>query len=116
VRDALGNESQALGSYLTEKLTAKLHEENVARIVERSQLAKVTQELYLTHTGGFDEDSAMNIGNLLGVEAVVSTLYADLGASSIEVNSKLVHVETGEILGVGTTALPRSAIERMLPR
>jgi curli production assembly/transport component CsgG len=116
VRDTLGNESQALGSYFTEKLTAKLHEENVARIVERSQLARVTQELYLTHTGGFEEDSAMKIGNLLGVEAVVTTLYADVGQSSIEVNSKVVHVETGEILGVGTMALPRGAVERLLPR
>jgi hypothetical protein len=116
VRDTLGNESQPLGSYLTEKLTAKLHEENVARIVERSQLTKVTQELYLTHSGGFEEDSAMRIGNLLGVEAVVTTLYADVGQSSIEVNSKVVHVETGEILCVGTMALPRGAVERMLPR
>jgi len=116
VRDTLGNESQALGSYLTEKLTAKLYEENVAKIVERSQLTKVTQELYLTHAGGFDEDSAMKIGNLLGVEAVLTTLYADVGQSSIEVNSKVVHVETGEILCVGTTALPRGAVERMLSR
>jgi Curli production assembly/transport component CsgG len=116
VRDTFGNESQAFGSYLTEKLTAKLHEENVAKIVERSQLARVTQELYLTHAGGFDEDSSMKIGNFLGVEAVVTTLYADVGQSSIEVNSKVVRVETGEILGVGTIALARGAVERMLPR
>jgi hypothetical protein len=115
-RDALGNESQAFGNYLTEKMTAKLHEENVARIVERSQLTKVTQELSLTHSGSFDEESAMRIGNLLGVEAVVTTLYADVGYSSIEVNSKIVRVETGEILGVGATAFPRVAVERMLTR
>ena len=114
VQDTLGNEDQALGNYLTEKLTAKLHEENVARIVERSQLTRVKQELYLTHSGGFDEESAMKIGNLLGVEAMVTTLYADVGQSSIDVTSKVVHVETGEILGVGTATLPRIAVERML--
>jgi hypothetical protein len=116
VQDTLGNENQALGNYLTEKLTAKLHEENVARIVERSQLTRVTQELSLTHSGSFDEESAMRIGNLLGVEALVTTLYANLGHSSIEVNSKVVRVETGEILGVGTATLPRVAVERMLPQ
>ena len=116
VHDALGNENQAIASYLTEKLTAKLHEENVVTIVERSQLTKVTQELYLSHSGGFEEGSAMKIGNLLGVEAVVTTLYADVGQASIEVNSKLVRVETGEILGVGTVTFPRAAVERMLPR
>ncbi len=114
LQDTLGNEDQALGNYLTEKLTAKLHEENVARVVERSQLTRVKQELYLTHSGGFDEESAMKIGNLLGVEAVVTTLYADVGQSSIDVTSKVVHVETGEILGVGTATLPRVAVERML--
>jgi hypothetical protein len=76
----------------------------------------MTQELALTHSGSFDEESAMRIGNLLGVEAVVTTLYADVGHSSIEVNSKVVRVETGEILGVGTTAFPRVAVERMLPQ
>jgi Curli production assembly/transport component CsgG len=116
VQDTLGSESQAFGNYLTEKLTAKLHEENVVRIVERSQLTKVTQELSLTHSGSFDEESAMRIGNLLGVEALVTTLYANLGDSSIEVNSKVVRVETGEILGVGATTLPRVALERMLPQ
>jgi hypothetical protein len=116
VRDAFGNESQAFGNYLTEKLTAKLHEENVARIVERSQLTTVTQELSLTHSASFNEESAMRIGNLLGVEAIVMTLYADVGHSSIEVNSKVVRVETGEIVGVATTALPRIAVERMVTR
>lgn len=116
VRDALGNENQPLGSYLTEKLTAKLHEESVARIVERSQLSRVTQELYLTHTGGFGEESAMKIGNLLGVEAVVTTLYADVGQASLDVTSKIVHVETGEILGVGTIVFPRSSVERLLSK
>ena len=116
VRDSLGNENQAFGNYLTEKLTAKLHVENVAKIVERAQLTKVAEELSLTYSGNFDEDSAMKVGSLLGVEALVSTLYADIGPSSIEVNSKVVRVDTGEILGVGSTALPRVAVERMLPK
>ena len=58
----------------------------------------------------------MNIGHLLGVEAVVTTLYADLGSSSLDVTSRIVRVETGEILGVGTVILPRGALERLLPR
>jgi hypothetical protein len=114
VRDISEKAGETLGTYLTEKLTAKLHEEKVAKIVERSRLTMVTNELALTYSGNFDEGTVMKIGKLLGTEAVVTTSYADLGRLTIEVNSTIVSVETGEILGVGTTALPRSALERML--
>jgi hypothetical protein len=114
VRDISEKDGQTLGAYLTEKLTAKLHEEKVAKIVERSRLATVTNELALTYSGNFDERTVMKIGKLLGTEAVVTTSYADLGRLTIEVNSTIVSVETGEILGVGTAALPRNTLERML--
>lgn len=114
VRDISGSDGQTLGAYLTEKLTAKLHEEKVAKIVERSRLTMVTNELALNYSGNFDESTVMKIGKLLGTEAVVTTSYADLGRLTIEVNSTLLSVETGEILGVGTAALPRNALERML--
>jgi TolB-like protein len=114
VRDISEKDGQTLGTYLTEKLTAKLHEEKVAKIVERSRLTKVTTELALTYSGNFDEGTFMKIGKLLGAEAVVTTSYADLGRSTIEVNSTIISAETGEILGVGTAVLPRSALERML--
>ena len=114
VRDISEKDGQTLGTYLTEKLTAKLHEEKVAKIVERSRLTTVTNELALTYSGNFDESTVMKIGKLLGTEAVVTTSYADLGRLTIEVNSTIVSVETGEILGVGTAALPRNALEKML--
>ena len=114
VRDISGKDGQTLATYLTEKLTAKLHEEKVAKIVERSRLTTVTNELALTYSGNFDEGTVMRLGKLLGSEAVVTTSYADLGQSTIEVNSTIVSVETGEVLGVGTAILPRSAMEKLL--
>ena len=114
VRDISGTDSQTLGMYLTDKLTAKLHEEKIAKIVERSRLTTVTNELALTYSGSFDDGTVMKIGNLLGTEAVVTSSYADLSRSTIEVNSTIIRVETGEILGVGTAILPRGALERML--
>jgi hypothetical protein len=114
VQDASGKENKPLGNYLTEKLSVKLHEEGSVKLVERAQLARVKEELALTQTGGFDESSAMRIGKLLGVDAVVTTFYADLGHSSIEINSKAVRVETGEVIGVGTAEIPRAAVQRML--
>jgi hypothetical protein len=114
VRDISEKDGQTLGTYLTDKLTAKLHEEKVTKIVERSRLTTVTNELALTYSANFDEGTVMKIGKLLGTEAVVTTSYADLGRSTIEVNSTIVSVETGEILGVGTAVLPRSALEKML--
>ena len=113
VRDISGTDGQTLGMYLTEKLTAKLHEEKVAKIVERSRLTTVTNELALTYSGNFEDGTVMKIGKLLGTEAVITTSYADLSQSTIEVNSTIIGVETGEILGVGTAILPRGALESM---
>ncbi len=114
VQDTSGKENKPLGNYLTEKLAAKLHEEGSVKLVERAQLSRVKEELALTQTGGFDESSAMRIGKLLGVDAVVTTSYADLGHSHVEINSKVVRVETGEVIGVGTAEVPRAAVQRML--
>jgi hypothetical protein len=77
--DVAEKKNKPFCNYVTEKLTAPLHEQGAATVVERSQLSKVIQELALTRVGGFDEDSAMKIGRLLGVDAVVTTLFADLG-------------------------------------
>ncbi len=114
VQDLSGKDGRTLGTYLTEKLTATLHEEKAARIVERSRLAAVTNEIALSYSGPFDENSVARLGKLLGTEAVVTTSYVALGPSTIEMNSAVVSVETAEVLGVGSAALPRSALEPML--
>ena len=83
-------------------------------MVERSQLDKVIEELHLTMSGRFDEASVQRIGKLLGVDAVIVGSYTELGTHTVEVNSRVIHVETGEIVGVGTVQIPTGAVEPLL--
>ncbi len=112
--DASHEVNRPLGNYLTEKLTTALYKIGSAKVVERSQLDKVIEELHLTMSGRFDEASVQRIGKLLGVDAVIVGSYTELGTHTVEVNSRVIHVETGEIVGVGTVQIPTGAVEPLL--
>ena len=114
IENASGGISGPLGNYLTERLTNSLYAKSVGKLVERSQLKKVIDELALTQGGIFDEGSAKKIGRFLGVDAVVTGTYAELGNQTIEVNSRMVRVETGEVLGAGSIQIPSSAVLQLL--
>ena len=103
-----------MGNYLTERITNELYATGLVKVVERAQLGKVIEELALTQGGAFDENSAKRVGRLLGVDAIVTGTYAELGSHTVEINSRIVNVETGEVLGVGTIQIPRSAVQQML--
>jgi TolB-like protein len=114
IENASGAISGPFGNYLTERLTNNLYSKSVVKVVERAQLKKVIDELALTQGGNFDEGSAKKIGRFLGVDAVVTGTYAELGNQTVEVNARVVSVETGEVLGVGTVQIPKAAIQQML--
>jgi len=103
-----------LSNYFTEKLTNTLYKTGSAKIVERSQLGKVIDELALTMSGRFDDASVKRIGQLLGVDALIMGTYAELGTRTVEVNSRIVNVETAEVLGVGTIQIPRAVVRQLL--
>jgi len=97
--DASHEVNRPLGNYLTEILTNKLYKTGSAKVVERAQLNKVIEELRLTMSGRFDDASVQRIGQLLGVDGVIVGSYTELGTHTVEVNSRVIHVETGEIVG-----------------
>lgn len=116
VEDATKAGNTPLGNYLTERLTNELYALGLAKVkvVERSQMGKVVEELAITQSGRFDESSTKQIGKFLGVDAVVTGSYAEIGLQKVEINLRVVSVETAEILGVGTIQIPRSGVQQML--
>ena len=65
-------------------------------------------------TGRFDDATIKQIGHLLGVDAVIISTYAEIGVRDVEVNSRIVDVETGAILGVGSIHVSRRAVRQLL--
>lgn len=82
-------------SIISEKLTTKIVQRKKMQVVERSLLEKVLSELKLQQTGAIDQESAKQLGNVLGVEAIVTGTLIDMGNNQIEINARLIHAESG---------------------
>ncbi|OGR80559.1 MAG: hypothetical protein A3I11_08715 [Elusimicrobia bacterium RIFCSPLOWO2_02_FULL_39_32] len=92
-----GRESKG-STIVSERLITKIVEQKKLEVIERSLLEKVFRELKLQTSGGIDEESAKQIGKVLGVEAIVSGTLIDLGEEEVEINARLIQAETGKIL------------------
>lgn len=114
ISDASRQVNRPLGNYLTETLTTALYKTASVKVVERFQLDRVIDELALTMTGRFNDASVKQIGRLLGVDALIIGTYVELGTRNVEVNSRIVAVETGEVLGAGTVQIPRRVVWHLL--
>ena len=98
--DLDGKESR-MGKLLTERLITRLVDSKEVEVIERSQLNKVLEELKLSLSGVVDSASAQKIGQVLGVEAIVSGTIVDL-KDKWEVNARMINTETGAILSAAT--------------
>jgi TolB-like protein len=92
---------------VSERLTTRISGRGKLRVVERTLLQKVLQELKLQNTGAISQDSAKKLGGLLGVEAIVTGTLIDLGNGQIEINARLIQAETGLVLAAAGGTQPR---------
>lgn len=105
--DLDGNVS-AFGQYLAEKLITALFMDNQGKIevVERRQLMKVLSEQKLTMSGLLDASAMKNVGQILGIDAIVTGAITDLG-NQVDVNARLIGVDTAKIFAVAATKIPK---------
>jgi len=104
----LGDNVNDLGRYLAEKLISELFKlnSNGFSIIERRQLAKVLREQKLSTSGLIDAKAMQKVGNLLGVDAIVTGSITDLG-NIIEINARVISVETGDVIGSASSQIPK---------
>ncbi|NUO83532.1 hypothetical protein HUU05_25950 [candidate division KSB1 bacterium] len=87
----------SLGKTLAEMLTTALINRNNYRIIERNQLERVFQEQALGQSGALESETAVAVGNILGVQAVVvGTLSKP--AQAFEADARILNVSTGEAM------------------
>jgi len=111
--DLEGNVTQ-FGKYLAEELITRLFRTRKFEVVERQLLNKVLSEQKLGITGLIDDESAIAIGKLLGVDAIVSGTITDLG-KSLKVNARIISTETGKVFGVaGTNIVKDETVEKLM--
>lgn len=90
-------QAEGFNRALQEMLTTDLSTSRDVRVVERTQLEEVLQELKLGKTEFLDQASAARVGKGLGAQAILTgSLWIRDG--TMRIDARLVHVETGEII------------------
>lgn len=87
------------GSVVSERLTTELVKAGSHKVVERTEINKVLSELKLQGSGVMDPESVKRIGKLLSVDLIVVGTLTELPGRELEIHSRVVGVESGEILG-----------------
>ncbi len=87
-----------LGSSCADALISRISSDRSVRIVEREYLNKIIEELKLQMGGLVDENTAVEVGRLIGVQYFVfgsATKFND----NLVLSTRTVNVETAEIVG-----------------
>ncbi len=102
-----------LGKYLAEELTTRLYRTGKFEVVERQLLNKVIQEQQLGLTGYIDDNTAVSLGQILGVDAIASGSITDLGVY-VKVNARLISSDSGKVFSVASVKIPKDETVCML--
>jgi len=100
-----------LGQFMAEELTTQLFllAPGKFEVVERRQILKLEEELALSQMGVIEEKSLKKMGQVLGVEAVVTGSMTDLG-NTVKVNARMIAVESAKVFAVAATSIPKTGI------
>ena len=95
----IDGEASAEGKLIADRIINYLVKDGSLNIIERSRIEKILSEQELQASGIVDSATAKELGKTMGVEAVIIGTVAKFGDES-EINTRLVNVQTAEIIGV----------------
>ena len=88
--------SQAFSDYVIDELTGKMVAGRRLTIVDRRNLALITQEMNLQLSGDVSDESAQTIGRMLGAQSIVSGSLTNMG-NFYRFRIRVINVETAAI-------------------
>ena len=98
------DEETGIGANVSEMLITGLIQTEKFQVVERSQLDKILEEQALGQSGFLDQETAAQVGTLIGVDAVVVG-NVGLLKTQIEIDGRLVQPENGKVLSAGSVTV-----------
>ena len=101
-----GSKSQTPG-IVQERLTTAMAQDKSLNIIERNLLKRVLDEQRLQISGAINDTDAKAIGKIAGADAVVTGTISDLDNNEIEINARVIHVESGKIVAAGIARIKR---------
>ncbi len=97
-----------LGKLIPEELTTRMFKATEFQVVERQLLNKVLEEQKLGASGVLDPNSVAEIGNVLGVDAIVTGTVVDRG-DAIRINARMIETEQAHVFAVASVSVSREA-------
>jgi TolB-like protein len=102
----------SMGRTLSDLVSAKLAPRKGFKLVERASMARVMGELKLGQTGAIDQASAIQLGRMLGANVIAFGSYSKMEGVAV-LSTRLVKVETGEIIGGAVARGDMDKLDRM---
>lgn len=93
----------SLGAVISEMMTTSFVQTGCFRVVERGQLNKIVEEQDLQMSDISDQETATQVGELMGVQAVIVGAVSVVGDKT-EIDCRLVNVTTGQILSASNAS------------
>lgn len=100
------------GGVVAERITTELVKLKKIKVIERKEIEKVFEELKLQRSGAIDSDSVKDIGKMLGADWVVVGTLTELPDKQLELNARIVGVESGEIINATSAHLKKDWLDQ----
>lgn len=102
------------GAIVSERLVIQILARGELDLVERRFLDKVLEEQRLGVFGIMDQDTVKTLGKVLGVDAILTGTIVELKGERVEINARLIHAETAQVLAADTVRVAKDWEERAI--
>ncbi|MFP4390127.1 MAG: FlgO family outer membrane protein, partial [Desulfococcaceae bacterium] len=104
----LEGQNTKLGRFLAEEFSVALAASGQGfQVIDRLHLKSLIKEHELSESGIIDTTTAQKLGNIAGVEALITGTLTPFG-DTIRVTAKILDTETARIIGAMTGDLPKT--------
>lgn len=94
-------EVQPLSKGLAEMMITEIGKVQSIRVVERSKLRTIMDELKLSQSGVISEQSSVEVGRMVGAQHLVFGSYMVMPSDKVRIDMRIVQVETGLTMKAG---------------
>jgi len=112
----LNGYKSALGDFISEELVTNFYTQSLGNfdVVERRELARVLKEQKLGSTGLLNKKTIAKIGEILGIDAIVTGSIAYLGRN-IKINARMIGVDNAKVFAAAARKIPKDeTVEALL--
>jgi len=102
------------GAIVSERLVIQILARGELDLVERRFLDKVLEEQRLGVFGIMDQDTVKTLGKVLGVDAILTGTIVELKGERVEINARLIHTQTAQVLAADTVRVAKDWEERAI--